>query len=33
MWDYQGGFRVVDKTNGRAIPVPSVVEALGLHVR
>jgi endoglucanase len=33
MWDYQGGFRVVDKTNGRAIPVPSVVEALGLHAR
>lgn len=30
MWDYQGGFGVVHKENGTAIPDPPVVKALGL---
>jgi hypothetical protein len=31
MWDYGGGFSVVNKTNGRAQADPDVVKALGLH--
>ena len=30
MWDYQGGFAVVDKTAGRATPDALVIDALGL---
>jgi len=30
MWDYQGGFAVVNKVNGRAVPDPETVAALGL---
>ena len=31
MWDYAGGFGVVNKQNGRATPDPEVVKALGLQ--
>ena len=31
VWDYQGSFAVVSKTDGRAVPVPAVATALGLH--
>src|SRR5690349_22430237 len=31
MWDYAGGFAVVNKTNGQAQADPEVVKALGLH--
>jgi aryl-phospho-beta-D-glucosidase BglC (GH1 family) len=32
MWDYRGGFNVVDKQDGHpAKPAPATVEALGLH--
>jgi endoglucanase len=31
MWDYAGGFAVVDKTNGQAQRVPGLLKALGLH--
>jgi len=30
MWDYQGGFGVVHKENGQAIPDEAIVQALGL---
>jgi Tfp pilus assembly protein PilZ len=30
MWDYQGGFDVVNKVNGRAVPDPAMIAALGL---
>lgn len=30
MWDYQGGFNVVNKTNGTATPDAAIVQALGL---
>lgn len=30
MWDYQGGFAVVNKVNGRAVPDAETIEALGL---
>ena len=30
MWDYAGGFAVVDKTNGQAQRVPELLKALGL---
>ena len=31
MWDYQGGFNVVNKANGVTTPDAQVLEALGLH--
>ena len=31
VWDYQGSFAVVTKTEGKAAPVPAISEALGLH--
>lgn len=31
MWDYKGGFNVVNENNGVASPDPAIVEALGLH--
>lgn len=31
VWDYQGSFAVVTKTAGKAIPIPAVTTALGLH--
>jgi aryl-phospho-beta-D-glucosidase BglC (GH1 family) len=31
VWDYQGAFAVVTKKNGRAVPIPAVAAALGLH--
>ena len=31
MWDYAGGFSVVNKTNGQAERDPEVLKALGLH--
>jgi endoglucanase len=31
VWDYQGSFAVVTKTNGKAVPIPAVATALGLH--
>ena len=31
VWDYQGSFAVVTKENGKATPIPSIAEALGLH--
>lgn len=31
MWDYQGGFNVVNKVNGVAIPDEQVLQALGLR--
>jgi endoglucanase len=31
VWDYQGSFAVVAKTNGKAAPVPAVATALGLQ--
>lgn len=31
VWDYQGSFAVVTKTNGKATPIPAIAEALGLH--
>lgn len=31
VWDYQGSFAVVAKTNGKSVPIPAVVTALGLH--
>jgi aryl-phospho-beta-D-glucosidase BglC (GH1 family) len=31
VWDYQGSFAVVTKTNGRAAPIPAIAAALGLH--
>lgn len=31
MWDYAGGFAVVDKVNGQAQRDPEVLKALGLH--
>ena len=30
MWDYKGGFDVVNKKNGRAVPDPETIAALGL---
>ena len=33
VWDYQGSFAVVTKTNGKAVPIPAVATALGLHPR
>src|SRR5436190_10260538 len=30
MWDYAGGFSVVNKTNGHATPDPETIKALGL---
>jgi endoglucanase len=30
MWDYQGGFSVVNKADGKATPDALTVEALGL---
>jgi aryl-phospho-beta-D-glucosidase BglC (GH1 family) len=30
MWDYQGSFGVVNKENGRAVPDPETIAALGL---
>jgi aryl-phospho-beta-D-glucosidase BglC (GH1 family) len=32
MWDYQGGFSVVTKTNGATTPDQDVLTALGLHM-
>jgi endoglucanase len=31
VWDYQGSFAVVTKESGKAIPIPAIAEALGLH--
>jgi aryl-phospho-beta-D-glucosidase BglC (GH1 family) len=31
MWDYAGGFAVVDRTDGRTTPDPATVRALGLR--
>jgi hypothetical protein len=31
MWDYQGGFSVVNKINGRAVPDQETAKALGLR--
>jgi hypothetical protein len=31
MWDYAGGFAVVNKTNGKAERDPEVLKALGLN--
>jgi aryl-phospho-beta-D-glucosidase BglC (GH1 family) len=31
VWDYQGSFAVVTKTNGKATPIPAIAEGLGLH--
>jgi endoglucanase len=31
VWDYQGSFAVVTKTDGKAAPIPAIAEALGLH--
>jgi aryl-phospho-beta-D-glucosidase BglC (GH1 family) len=31
VWDYQGSFAVVAKTDGKAVPIPAVENALGLH--
>jgi endoglucanase len=31
VWDYQGSFAVVAKTNGKPVPIPAVVTALGLQ--
>jgi endoglucanase len=31
VWDYQGTFAVVTKTDGKAVPIPAVAVALGLH--
>ncbi|HEY3989387.1 MAG TPA: cellulase family glycosylhydrolase [Acidobacteriaceae bacterium] len=31
VWDYQGSFAVVTKTNGKAAPIPAITDALGLH--
>lgn len=31
VWDYQGSFAVVTKTNNNASPIPAIAEALGLH--
>jgi endoglucanase len=31
VWDYQGSFAVVTKTNGKAAPIPAIADALGLH--
>ncbi len=31
VWDYQGSFAVVSKTNGKAAPIPAVTTALGLQ--
>ncbi len=31
VWDYQGSFAVVTKTNNKASPIPAIAEALGLH--
>ena len=33
MWDYAGGFGVVNKQNGHATPGAEVVKALGLAAR
>jgi endoglucanase len=33
MWDYRGGFGVVTKEDGRSVPDPKVLDALGLAVR
>jgi hypothetical protein len=32
MWDYQGGFSVVTKSNGATTPDQDVLTALGLHM-
>jgi aryl-phospho-beta-D-glucosidase BglC (GH1 family) len=31
VWDYQGSFAVVTKTDGKAAPIPVIATALGLH--
>lgn len=31
VWDYQGSFAVVTKTNGKAAPIPAIADALGLQ--
>jgi endoglucanase len=31
VWDYQGSFAVVTKTNGKAAPIPAIAEGLGLQ--
>jgi endoglucanase len=31
VWDYQGSFAVVTKTDGNAAPIPAIATALGLH--
>ena len=31
VWDYQGSFAVVAKTNGKSVPIPAVATALGLQ--
>jgi aryl-phospho-beta-D-glucosidase BglC (GH1 family) len=31
VWDYQGSFAVVAKTNGKSVPIPAVENALGLQ--
>jgi endoglucanase len=33
VWDYQGTFAVVIKTDGKAAPIPAVAAALGLHTQ
>jgi hypothetical protein len=33
MWDYAGGFAVVNKLNGHAVPDVEIVKALGLAVK
>jgi endoglucanase len=33
VWDYQGSFAVVTKTDGKAAPIPAIADALGLHSR
>jgi endoglucanase len=31
VWDYQGSFAVITKTDGKAAPIPAIATALGLH--
>jgi endoglucanase len=33
VWDYQGSFAVVTKTNNKAAPIPAIADALGLHLQ
>jgi hypothetical protein len=33
MWDYQGGFALVTKKDGKPVADPAVVQALGLKLQ